>query len=137
LSLSARKICREVFDNCSTAPFKKGSESDWGADELQGQYDLYRLYGCNPCHRFRRPPLKHFSTARQFNFLGHDGQHVDELVSTLEGAKVEQAKHIGLGLRFGHDTIEAWMHCRYRVCLQFHRTNLAEPAQATLAATRA
>lgn len=35
------------------------------------------------------------AAARQLNFLGHVGQHIDEVVSSLEGAKAEQAKQFG------------------------------------------
>jgi hypothetical protein len=71
------------------------------------------------------------AAARQLNFLGHVGQHIDKLVSSLEGTKAEQAKHLGLGLPFGHDNIETWMRCRYPVWLQFHRVNLAGLAPAS------
>jgi hypothetical protein len=71
------------------------------------------------------------AAARQLNFLGHVGQHIDELVSSLEGANAKQAKHLGLGLPFGHDNVEAWMRCRYLVWLQFHRVNLAGLAPAS------
>ena len=71
------------------------------------------------------------AAARQLNFLGYVGQHIDELVSSLEGVKAEQAKHLGLGLPFGHDNIEAWMRCRYPVWLQFHRANLPGLAPAS------
>ena len=74
------------------------------------------------------------AAARQLNFLGHVGQHIDELVSSLEGAKAEQAKQVGLGLPFGYDTIEAWVRCRYPIWLQFHRVNLAEQEPASSAA---
>lgn len=74
------------------------------------------------------------AAARQLNFLGHVGQHIDELVSSLEGAKAEQAKRVGLGLPFGYDTIESWVRCRYPIWLQFHRVNLAEQEPASSAA---
>ena len=115
----------------ASPPPKKVFRGDWGANELHGKYNLYCLYDYNPCHRFCHQPLKHFSTARQLNFLGHVGQHIDELVSSLEGANAERAKHLGLGLPFGHDNIEAWMRCRYPVWLQFHRVNLAGLAPAS------
>ncbi len=75
------------------------------------------------------------AAGRQLNFLGYVAQHIKNVVKTLEGAKAEQAKHLGLGLPFGHDNIEAWMRCRYPVWVQFHRANLAGLAQASSAAT--
>lgn len=68
------------------------------------------------------------AAARELNFLGHVGQHINELVSSVEGAKAEQAKQFGLGLPFGHLTIEEWMRSRYPVWLQYHRANLARQA---------
>lgn len=74
------------------------------------------------------------AAARQLNFLGHVGQHIQTVVGTLQGAKAEQARQLGLGLPFGHDTIEAWMGCRYLVWLQYHRANLAGHAPPSSAA---
>ena len=65
------------------------------------------------------------ATARQLNFLGYVAQHIEAVLRPLKGAEAEQGKLLGLGLPFGHDTIEAWMRSRYPVWLQFHRANLA------------
>jgi hypothetical protein len=64
--------------------------------------------------------------ARQLNFLGYVAQYLEKIVGGLEGAKAEHAKLLGLGLPFGHVTIEAWMRSRYPVWLQFHRANLEQ-----------
>lgn len=77
------------------------------------------------------------AAARQLNFLGYVAQHIKTVVGPLEGAKAEQAKHLGLGLPFGHDNIEAWMRCRYPVWLKFHRANLAGKAPREAAAAAA
>lgn len=74
------------------------------------------------------------AAARQLNFLGYMAQHLEKVLGKLEGAKAEEAKRLGLGLPFGHVTIEAWMRRRYPVWLQFHRANGAGkvPAPAGL-----
>lgn len=63
------------------------------------------------------------AAARQLNFLGYVAQYLEKIVGTLERAKAEHAKLLGIGLPFGHDTIEAWMRSQYPVWLQFHRAN--------------
>jgi hypothetical protein len=68
------------------------------------------------------------ATARQLNFLGYVAQHLEKVLGKLKGAEAEQGKLLGLGLPFGHDSIEAWMRSRYPVWLQFHRANLAGQA---------
>lgn len=66
--------------------------------------------------------------ARQLNFLGYIAQHLEKSVGALEGAKADEAKRLGLGLPFGHHTIEAWMWARYPGWLQFHRASIAARA---------
>lgn len=68
--------------------------------------------------------------ARQLNFLGYAAQYIEEVTVRLEGAKVAEARLLGLGLPFGYDTIEAWMRSRYPVWLQFHRANVGVAAPA-------
>lgn len=78
------------------------------------------------------------AAARQLNFLGYVAQHIKNAVEMAEGADAEQAKLFGLGLPFGHDTIESWMRSRYPVWLEFHRANLAgkAPGEAATALAR-
>lgn len=75
------------------------------------------------------------AAARQVNFLGYIGQHIEDLVRPLEGAVAEQARQLGIGLPFGHTTIEDWMGSRYPVWLQFHRASLSQSAPATAGAS--
>ena len=66
--------------------------------------------------------------ARQLNFLGFLAQYLEKVLGTPERAEAEQARLLGLGLPFGHTSIEAWMQCRYPIWLHFHRANLAGKA---------
>lgn len=54
------------------------------------------------------------AAARLHNFLGYAAQYIEEVAGRLKGAAVAEAILLGLGLPFGHHTIETWMCSRYR-----------------------
>lgn len=64
------------------------------------------------------------AATRHLNFLGYVAQYLVKILETLDEARIGQARLMGLGLPFGHITIEEWMRQRYPLWLHFHRARL-------------